>query len=514
MFNSNGKHLENILLHFGIQSSIALDDNVRHLVNDSRAVKPHDIFCAVQGTAQNGSVYIEQAIANGCDLILMECPLASQHGEISAISADNSRIVQIHFYQLNQQLFNLAKAFYHCPQATLAMIGITGTNGKTSTSQMIAKLLNACQKQCAVIGTNGAGDVENLIPIANTTPGATQLHQLLNDFKENKHQVVAMEVSSHALEQRRVKASLFDIAVFTNLSRDHLDYHLTMANYAAAKQQIFTQNANQIAVINGDDKQGQTWLAKWPDTSTFVVYGRTAQISQYKRFVQALDIQHHQTGTTFTLKTECDEVAISSPLLGGFNVDNLLAAIAVLLVQKISLADITPAIKALSPVIGRMEVFLAKEKATAIVDYAHTPDALENALIACRQHCPGDLWLVFGCGGDRDQGKRAPMGEIAERLSDHIIVTNDNPRSEKPEAIAADILAGCQRPTNVTVMLERQQAVLMALKKAQSQDVVLLAGKGHEDYILIDNERITYSERELVRSIYTDEFNTAFEARS
>jgi len=505
MFNSNRHTIEELFAGFGIQCQLEIADKVRHLVNNSRDVKQHDIFCAVQGTAQSGELYIGQAINNGCDVILLECKSPNSHGELSYLFSGKKCIVQICFYQLNKKLFNLAKGFYHNPQSELKMIGITGTNGKTSTSQMIAKLSNICQQRCAVIGTNGAGDVEKLTPINNTTPGATLLHQLLNDFKEKQCQSVAMEVSSHALEQGRVNGKLFDIAVFTNLSRDHLDYHQTMENYAAAKFQLFSQDSTQLAVINGDDKQAQAWLNNWSTAQTVIVYGQTAQISQYKRFVQAIDVKHQQVGVSFKLKTEQAEIVINSPLMGNFNIDNLLAAISVLLIQDVSLSKIAQAITSLTPVAGRMEVFSAKEKASAIVDYAHTPDALENALIASRQHCLGELWLVFGCGGDRDKGKRAQMGKIAEQLSDHVIITNDNPRNEIPEYIATDILTGCQQPDKISVLLERQQAVLKALNSAKSKDVVLLAGKGHEDYIIVGNNHIPYNERELVRSIYATE---------
>jgi len=502
MFNSSSAFIQKILAGFDIYCQIDLVDTVRHLVNDSRDVKANDIFCAVQGSEQSGAVYIKQAISKGCDLVLVECDSQNLHGKITEVRSGIKTIKQIQFYQLNQQLFNLSKAFYQSPQSQLKMIGITGTNGKTTTSQLIAKLLTASQQRCAVIGTNGAGEIDNLTPIANTTPGASQLHQLLQSFNTNNTQVVAMEVSSHALAQGRVIASLFDIAVFTNLTRDHLDYHQNMASYAAAKYQLFSQKQSQQAVVNGDDKQAQKWLKNWSKEQDVLVYGRSAQINQYDRFVQAIDIKHHQSGVSFTLKTEQGTVKMQSPLFGDFNIDNLLAAISVLIIQGFSLDKIAEAVFSLSPIAGRMEMFTAWKKATAIVDYAHTPDALENALKACRQHCTGELWLVFGCGGDRDQGKRAQMGLIAEQHSDHVILTNDNPRSENPSSIVNDILSGCQQPDKIAVLLERQQAVLAALKKVKATDVVLLAGKGHEDYIIVGNEYISYNERELVRSIY------------
>jgi UDP-N-acetylmuramoyl-L-alanyl-D-glutamate--2,6-diaminopimelate ligase len=367
---------------------------------------------------------------------------------------------------------------------------------------MIAQLLDVCDLNCSVIGTNGAGKVEQLSPINNTTPGASQLHQLLEQFVEQKQSHVAMEVSSHALAQGRVTAQLFDTAIFTNLSRDHLDYHQTMESYAEAKFQIFSQSKKQNAVINGDDIQAKMWLENWSKGQQVIVYGRGDKIPTFENYVQARHIRHLAEGVEFQLSTHLGDIKIRSQLIGDFNIDNLLAAISVLMFEKISLNEIADAVKTLSPVIGRMEPFVNENMPLAIVDYAHTPDALRNALIACRQHCEGSLWVVFGCGGDRDIGKRPLMGEVAELQSDHVIVTNDNPRTENAEKIAEDILEGCQQPKNITVLLERQQAVISALKKAKKEDVVLLAGKGHEDYIIMGDQHIPYNERELVHSIY------------
>jgi len=510
MFSVTASHLEQVLAQFDISLTSELVEeldsissiNLGHLVNDTRELTAGNIFCAVQGSQQDGSRYIDDAIKEGCQVIIAECSKAAQHGSITTQTVANKKIVQIAFYQLNKRLYALAKVYYCAPQNSLTMVGITGTNGKTSVSQMIAKLLNACKESCAVIGTNGAGNVENLTPIINTTPGATQLHQLLSTFKQQHYGHVAMEVSSHALAQGRVKCDLFNIAVFTNLTRDHLDYHQTMNNYADAKYQLFSGNAEQVAVVNADDEQAKIWLKEWPTEQPVMVYGRGDEISTYSSYAQASEIKHHQQGVTFTLTTIQGSIELSSKLIGDFNVDNLLAAISVLLVQGMTLKQISAAVKMLMPISGRMETFSAVNKQTAVVDYAHTPDALHNALAACRQHCQGDLWLVFGCGGDRDKGKRAQMGKIAEQLSDHVIITNDNPRSEIPTSIAQDILSGCQQPEKITLMLDRQKAVLMALSQAKTKDVVLLAGKGHEDYIVVGQQHIPYNERGLVRDTY------------
>ena len=474
------------------------------LVNDTRKIKTGDVFCAVIGNQQNGNDYIAQAVSSGSALIISECKNADQHGNVTYLLTKDSarKIPQISFYQLNRQLFAFAEAYYQSPQQNMTMIGITGTNGKTSTSQIISKLLASCKERTAVIGTNGAGQIDALQPLENTTPAATQLHQLMAEFWSDNCKNIAMEISSHALEQRRVTADLLDIAVYTNLSRDHLDYHETMEKYAAAKYKIFSQKSAQIAVVNGDDAQAKNWLAQWSNKQPVVVYGQSAIISEYAAYAQASDIKTDASGAKFTLNTHLGQQRIESPLIGDFNIENLLAAIAVLISKNISLSDIALAVESLTPIIGRMETFIASNKATAIVDYAHTPDALESALQACRHHCVGELWVVFGCGGDRDKGKRPLMAKAAENFADHLVFTIDNPRTEKAEDIVEDMLKGCVNPEKVIVLLDRELAIIATLAKAKADDMILLAGKGHEDYIIVGNEKINYNEREFVQQIY------------
>jgi UDP-N-acetylmuramoyl-L-alanyl-D-glutamate--2,6-diaminopimelate ligase len=311
-----------------------------------------------------------------------------------------------------------------------------------------------------------------------------------------------MEVSSHALEQKRVTGSIFDIAVFTNLSRDHLDYHGTMADYAAAKRQLFTHNEKQVAVLNGDEKQTQGWLKNWPSLNNLWVYGRSELVRQQPKFVSCGEVKHHNQGVDFTLKTHLGDIDIQSALLGDFNIDNLLAVIAVLLIEEISLGTIAEKVSRVKAISGRMEAFSAQGAPTAGVDYAHTPDALEKALIACRQHCHGELYVVFGCGGDRDKGKRPLMAQVAQQYADKMIVTNDNPRTESPENIIEDVLAGLTDKMKANVIVDRKKAVQHTLENAQSNDVVLLAGKGHENYIILGQNKIDYNERQIVKNFF------------
>jgi UDP-N-acetylmuramoyl-L-alanyl-D-glutamate--2,6-diaminopimelate ligase len=522
MFNHyafTSQHLLNTLAKF---NCVIAPENIQlatsqlgNLQNNSQLVATNDIFCAVIGSVADGRKYIEAAANQGAAVILSECIHSQQHGKITYLpiktAGSEKRVPIIHFYQLNAHLFDFACDYYGHPENEMDIIGVTGTNGKTSTTSLIPQLLSILMQKSAVIGTVGAGVISSentqssLIPLENTTPGATQLVQLLASFHQAKVMNVAMEVSSHALAQKRLLPKLVNIAVFTNLTRDHLDFHQSMQAYADAKKMIFTQNAEQIAVLNADDEQAQKWLAQWPETQPLIVFAIKQNVSHFSAFVKANNIQLHTGGVRFTLSTHLGEVEVKSPLLGEFNLENLLAAIAVLIAKKISLTEIAHAVTQVLPIIGRMEVFSAENKPTAIVDYAHTPDALANAIKACREHCLGDLWLVFGCGGDRDQGKRKEMGRIAEQGADHIVITNDNPRNEAPELIAQAILSGCKHTERVAVILDRAQAVKSTLAKAKANDIVLLTGKGHEDYIMMGDKKINYNEREIVAQYYKNE---------
>ncbi len=511
--------IKQVLADIGINlpAHIKLVEQQGHLSNDSRTISQGDIFCAVIGQAQDGRQYIASAIESGASLIISECQQQTDHGKVSVIAAGDEQVAVVSFYQLNTQLFALASAYYQAPQTKMTMIGITGTNGKTSTSHLLGQVLSQCQNSCAIIGTNGAGflshlNENSLTELANTTPSATDLMQFFHDFAEQGASHLAMEVSSHALEQKRVSADIFDIAVFTNLSRDHLDYHGTMADYAAAKRQLFTHDKKQIAVLNGDDEQVQAWLAHWPTPEKLWLYGRSENVCQHAQFVTANNINHHSHGVNFTLSTHLGDIDIHSPLLGDFNIDNLLAVISVLLIEAIPLTVIAAQVVNVNAIAGRMERFSTNNKlsnkcsntATAVVDYAHTPDALKKALIACRQHCHGELYVVFGCGGDRDKGKRALMAQAAEKYADCLVVTSDNPRTEAPMSIIEDVLSGLANKADATVIENRKQAVLVTLAKAQPEDVVLLAGKGHEDYIIIGKEKIAYNERQVVMDFFND----------
>mgnify|MGYP001942410275 CR=1 FL=1 len=495
------------LAHFDINIT---EQATNDLVNDSRYVQQGDIFAAVIGTNLVGADYIDTAIAKGASVILSQCEEQQLHGKVEIVQPAGKSVTIINFYQLDKQLAKLSAIYYNQPANDLTLVGITGTNGKTSCCQIMAQLMNAVQQPTAIIGTLGAGTLDNLVDINNTTPGPTKLQQLLAEFTAQDIKQVAMEVSSHALSQHRVESEMIDIAVFTNLTRDHLDYHGDMQSYGAAKRALFNGTSAQVWVLNADDPQTHIWLAELANENERVLYSCDANFDPQlfaanypnAKFINAENMQCHNQGVDFQLTSSWGNINIASGLLGEFNVSNLLAAIAVLLVQNVSLELIARNTKNLTAVAGRMETFIAPGAATTVVDYAHTPDGLEKALTSTRKHCQGELWAVFGCGGDRDTGKRAVMGAIAEQYADHIVLTNDNPRTEEPSAIIADIIKGINSPDSITTILDREQAIISTIAKAGADDMVLCAGKGHEDYTIIGTEKVAYHEREVVRKYY------------
>lgn len=498
----NTAQLQESLAQFGISVTGITGGQLQQ---NSLYLNKGDVFVAVPGANTDGRDFIDHAIAKGAVAIITHTDIPERHGLQCIQQELNHQALVIEFYQLRQQLSQFSAAYYQQPAQQLKTVGVTGTNGKTSTVHFIAQLISQLGSSSATIGTLGYGlanvEVKNTI---NTTPGPIELQQVLAEFVNKKVQLVAMEVSSHALDQQRVQPESIDIAIFTNLSRDHLDYHQTMEAYANCKKQLFVDSKAQTWVLNIDDGVCQQWLSEWQNSLAsqehMVVLSTKQNLSEHQgSYIYADNIQCLNNGTRFQLNSSWGNCIITSQLIGEFNVSNLLSAIAVALVQKFTLAQIQTVVANIKPVAGRMEVFSAADKAMAIVDYAHTPDALEQALVACRRHCEGELSVVFGCGGDRDKGKRVEMGAVAQQLADQIIITNDNPRTELPQAIANDIMAAC--PT-ATCILDREQAVLAALNSAAVNDVVLLAGKGHEDYLIIGEERINYNERALVQKFY------------
>lgn len=460
---------------------------------DSRQVAPHDVFVAVPGYQSDGRHYIAAAISAGASVVLTDSETVGME------QRDGAWVIEVP--QLKNQLSAIAGRFFHEPSQRIQVIGVTGTNGKTSVTYLVAQLLEQLGLPCGVIGTTGSGFPGKLLPETHTTPDAIAVQHRLHVLASEGAQAVAMEVSSHALVQRRAEAVHFAVGVATNISRDHLDYHGTMANYSGAKRRLFTELDTQHSVLNVDDAALAAWL---PDRTDSWRYSLTPQASS--RSVWASDVQFAQDGTQFVLNVRLtdDTVAshaVQSPLLGGFNVYNLLAALTTVISLGYEPAAAAQACRVLHAVPGRMEAFTAEQQPLVIVDYAHTPDALQQVLTALRRHCHGQLWCVFGCGGDRDRGKRPQMGAVAADLADQIVVTDDNPRTEVPEQIVQDILAGMPSRQRVQVIMGRENAVRQVIAQAKPQDIVLLAGKGHEDYQVIGQQRYDYDERKLVADI-------------
>ena len=449
------------------------------LTLDSRKVAPGFLFLAMPGQRHDGRQHIQQAIAAGAAAVAYEA------GDGFSCDAD---IPTLPVVQLANELSAIAGRFYGQPADSLGLIGITGTNGKTSVSQMLAQALNRLGQPCGVIGTLGSGLPGALLDHGMTTPDALAVQQQLASLRDQGAQRVSMEVSSHALQQGRVAALQFEVGVFTNLSRDHLDYHGDMASYGAAKARLFGQS--RTAVINLDDDFGRQLAVNCP------VPVATYSVSDEAADLHCSDIRFDAEGIKARLHTPAGSIDLRSPLLGTFNLSNLLAVAGALLALRISLDQVAELLGELLPPDGRMQRLGGNGQPLVVIDYAHTPDALEKALAALRAHVAGRLICVFGCGGDRDRGKRPLMGRIAEQGADQVVVTDDNPRTEPSVAIIEEIRAGIEQPQQVTVIANRAEAISQIIARAEPGDVILLAGKGHETYQEIHGVRHPFSDIE------------------
>lgn len=467
------------------------------ITSDSREVKSGDLFIALTGSKVNGGDFILDAIQRGAAAVLCESlPEQIEDGETIPI---------IVIVKLAQLVGLIAARFYGNPSEKLLVIGVTGTNGKTTVSQYIAKVLEYLGTPCAVIGTLGMEFAGQLISTINTTPDPITLQRGLAKFYAAGARAVAMEVSSHGLAQYRVTGVKFKLGVFTNLTRDHLNYHHTMEAYGAAKRQLFVQAGIELAVINEDDEFGQSLLREFQGILPTCAYRITQLEDATYPVVKVVEQSFRNRTTKVQLHTPWGDGGFRSHLLGEFNLSNLLAVITAVGMLGFPLPEILHTIHKLKPVKGRMESWGGEQgKPLVVVDYAHTPDALEKVLIALRKYCKGKLWCVFGCGGERDQGKRKLMGGVAERWSDHLVITNDNPRGEDPEQIVEDIIGGLLCPWTAEIEYDRTTAIQYAINNGLAQDVILVAGKGHEEYQLVGGEKIYLSDREIVAQALTE----------
>lgn len=450
---------------------------------DSRAIEAGEGFVALAGARTHGLLHAAEAVRRGAVAVLSE-PF---EGEPPSLP-----VPLVVVPGLRERLPQLAQALYAAPTLGLHLVGVTGTNGKTSTVQLATQALQLVGRVSGSIGTLGAGLHGQLIAHERTTPDVLEVHRLLAGLSLSGAQAVAMEVSSHALDQGRVAGLQFDTAVFTNLSRDHLDYHGTMAAYAAAKASLFAWDSLRTAVINLDDAQGALIADGLPERVDLIGY---SALGAGDAVLRAGDLQLDAAGLHFQLQYGVESARIDSPLLGRFNIENLLAVAGVLLALGLDFARISALLPRLQPIPGRMNRLGGSAgQPLVVVDYAHTPDGLEQALASLRQHTAGRLLCVFGCGGDRDRGKRPQMAAIAGRLADQVFVTDDNPRSEDGEAIVADILTGFAAGARVEVERDRAAAIRTAIRMAGAADTVLVAGKGHETYQETGDRRLPFDD--------------------
>jgi UDP-N-acetylmuramoyl-L-alanyl-D-glutamate--2,6-diaminopimelate ligase len=471
---------------FDIRAIDALGVRFEGHAIDSRKVKPGDLFLAYPGQRADGRAHIAQAIAAGAKAVLWES------GGFQWNAA--WRVPNLGVADLRSRVGDIASHFFGYPSRDLWLAGVTGTNGKTSCSHWIAQSLTRLGRRTAVIGTLGSGFPGKLDDTVNTTPDALSLQSTLAGLRDGGATGCAMEVSSHGIDQGRINGTEFDVALFTNLTRDHLDYHKTMEDYGAAKARLFHWPGLTHAVVNVDDQFGRE-LAESIDRSRISVLGYglgKGEIAGHR-----LDLTTR--GLKLEINTPWGQAHLNSPLIGEFNAANLLGVLGVLMAAEVSLQDAIDALGQVEPVPGRMQLVRLPDAPLVVVDYAHTPDALEKALRTLRNLLPpgAKLHCVFGCGGDRDPGKRPLMGEVATRLADLVIITSDNPRSEDPRAIIEDIVAGAH--PNHAIEVDRSSAIFKALQSAAPNDVVLIAGKGHETHQEIGTQRLPFDDVQVAR---------------
>ncbi len=468
----------------------SMDLPITSMAQDSREVKEGCLFVALKGTQQHGMDYAARAEMLGATAIIFETD-----ENLELVETD---IPQFEISNLRDSLGLIADRFYSSPSQSLKMVGITGTDGKTSVSHFMAQAIN----NCAVIGTIGLGLLDDLQTATHTTPDVINVHKNLRAMNDKNISTVAMEVSSHALDQGRVAGVNFDVAVLTNLSRDHLDYHKTVEAYGEAKEKLFHWSNLKAIVLNLDDEFGRKIAKSVSQTQTVVGYGIGDIESYPSGSLVAVDTKFTVNGICAVIEYGSEKSQLAVSVLGRFNLSNLLAALGAMLGLGINFNDAVMQLNKVQTVAGRMEKVGASSMLT-VVDYAHTPNALMSVLKALREHIEVDanLICVFGCGGDRDAGKRPLMAKVAETYADVVIATDDNPRTESPEAIMQDIVAGFENEKAIIIEHDRSTAIYKALKQAKSGDAVLIAGKGHENGQILATGTIPFSDREQAEQV-------------
>lgn len=463
-----------------------LCSQAQRLTTDSRQAGPGSVFLAYPGESSDGRKYIPQAVAQGVSGVLWE--------QESFAWSSEWTVPNMPVANLRAEASKIANEFYGEPSRKMHMIGITGTNGKTSCSHWLSAAFTKLGRKTVAIGTLGNGFPGALSGAVNTTPDPVLLQGMLAGYLEQGAQGAAMEVSSHGLVQGRVNGVAFNVAMLTNLSRDHLDYHGDMKAYAEAKRKLFYWPGLECMVVNTDDDFGAELVED--------AEGRNLRVITYglqSGDVRGQSLKFHGDSLSMDVVTPVGNARLEAALMGRFNAYNLLAVLAALLASDVSLEEAISVLKEMRPVAGRMQTLGGGELPLVVIDYAHTPDALEKVLAALREQGRGKLICVFGCGGNRDNGKRPLMGEAASRLADRVVVTSDNPRNEDPQDIIDQVLVGMYG--HYEVELDRAAAIDLALKSAQAGDIVLIAGKGHEDYQEIAGVKYPFDDREVAKRV-------------
>ncbi len=458
------------------------DQSVGALRLDSRQVCEGDAFVAVVGSQLDGRKFIDAAVSQGAAIVVQESD--NHHFNIES----DGQLLRVYVPSLSQKISAIAGRYYDNPSRLMKAVAITGTNGKTTCSMWLAPLLNALGERAAVVGTLGYGKVESLlVETGMTTPDAIEMQRIVAQQKQEGVTAIVAEVSSHSLHQSRVDAIAFDVALVTNVSRDHLDYHGDMDAYVAAKAELMTFDALQHVVLNRDDEYFLSFTKK--SQAKLLTYSVKTEADFF-----ATDIEASSQGLACELQTPEGAFDIDLPIWGLFNLSNVLAVITSTYAMGYSVADVVSVLNILKPVPGRLEPVDVESDVSVLVDFAHTPKALSSVLLAVRQHTSGKVNCVFGCGGDRDKGKRPLMAKAAVEGSDACIVTSDNPRNEDPDHIIKDIVSGFSENQDYKVIVDRAEAIKFAIGNADKGDCVVLAGKGHENYQMIGSEKIPFND--------------------
>jgi len=493
MKQSVDKKLCNILqavVRLPVEFNVTIND----LTLDSRSVQPGNLFIAVNGEKYNAADYIDDAIQAGAAAIIWEAAIDDVIP--FAWSTGDKRIPVIAITSLKNKISKIAQSFYNNPSEKLDIVAVTGTNGKTSCVNFIAQALQG-KITCGLIGTLGIGIYPDISVGMHTTPDIVSMHKALASFASHYAAVSAIEVSSHALAQNRIENIKINTAIFTNLTQDHLDYHGSMQSYFEEKAKLFQLPLLETSIINIDDPYGEEIL-KLTTASNVMTYSVNPENKQAAVFASNIQVQDNYT--FFTINTENDSFEIKTTLTGNFNISNLLAVTCYLLTQNFSGKQLVTMLQSIKPVTGRMQRIEAEGFPLAVVDYAHTPDALEKSLSALAKMCVKELTCVFGCGGERDVDKRQLMGQIAEHYADRIFLTNDNPRGEAADEIISNILSGIQDKSRVVVELDREVAIKNAINSTHRDGCVLIAGKGHENYQLFEDKKTYFSDVDVVKN--------------